>query len=189
MCIRDSDRAIALHKMIRWITISMGADAYLNFMGNEFGHPEWIDFPREGNGYSYHYARRQWSLADSKDLKYQFLNNFDNAMIEFSKENDQLANETYRLWIDNDRKIIAFRNKDIVYIFNFHPENSYESFQLPIHDIGEFKVLMDTDEGRFGGFDRISHDFIYQSEKLSGTDYDGIKIYIPSRTALALKKI
>ena len=123
------DRAIALHKMIRWITISMGADAYLNFMGNEFGHPEWIDFPREGNGYSYHYARRQWSLADSKDLKYQFLNNFDNAMIEFSKENSQLANETYRLWIDNDRKIIAFRNKDIVYIFNFHPENSYESFQ------------------------------------------------------------
>lgn len=183
------DRAIALHKMIRWITLSMGADAYLNFMGNEFGHPEWIDFPREGNGYSYHYARRQWSLADSKDLKYQFLNNFDNAMIEFSKENSQLANETYRLWIDNDRKIIAFRNKDIVYIFNFHPENSYESFQLPIHDIGEFKVLMDTDEGRFGGFDRISHDFIYQSEKLSGTDYDGIKIYIPSRTGLALKKI
>ena len=183
------DRAIALHKMIRWITLSMGADAYLNFMGNEFGHPEWIDFPREGNGYSYHYARRQWSLADSKDLKYQFLNNFDNAMIEFSKENCQLANETYRLWIDNDRKIIAFRNKDIVYIFNFHPENSYESFQLPIHDIGEFKVLMDTDEGRFGGFDRISHEFTYQSEKLSGTDYDGIKIYIPSRTALALKKI
>lgn len=183
------DRAIALHKMIRWITISMGADAYLNFMGNEFGHPEWIDFPREGNGYSYHYARRQWSLADSKDLKYQFLNNFDNAMLEFSKENSQLAGETYRLWIDNDRKIIAFRNKDIVYIFNFHPENSYESFQLPIHDIGEFKVFMDTDEGRFGGFDRISHDFIYQSEKLSGTDYDGIKIYIPSRTGLALKKI
>lgn len=183
------DRAIALHKMIRWITISMGADAYLNFMGNEFGHPEWIDFPREGNGYSYHYARRQWSLADSKDLKYQFLNNFDNAMIEFSKENSQLANETYRLWIDNDRKIIAFRNKDIVYIFNFHPENSYESFQLPIHDIGEFKVLMDTDEGRFGGFDRISHEFTYQSEKLSGTDYDGIKIYIPSRIGLALKKI
>ena len=92
------DRAVALHKMIRWITISMGADAYLNFMGNEFGHPEWIDFPREGNGYSYHYARRQWSLADSKDLKYQYLNNFDTAMIEFVKNNKQLSTETYRLW-------------------------------------------------------------------------------------------
>ena len=183
------DRAIALHKMIRWITISMGADAYLNFMGNEFGHPEWIDFPREGNGYSYHYARRQWSLAASKDLKYQYLNKFDNVMIDFTKNNSQLSNETYRLWIDNDRKIIAFRNRDVVYVFNFHPENSYESFHLPIHDIGEFVVAMDTDESRFGGFDRISHEEVYKTERLAGTDYDGIKIYIPSRTALALKKI
>lgn len=183
------DRAIALHKMLRWITLSMGADAYLNFMGNEFGHPEWIDFPREGNGYSYHYARRQWSLADDPNLKYQYLNNFDNAMLEFSKKYKQLSNETYRLWIDNDRKIIAFRNDDIVYIFNFHPENSYESFHLPIHDIGEFEVVMDTDQGEFGGFDRISHEYKYQTERLAGTDYDGIRIYIPSRTGLALKKI
>lgn len=183
------DRALSLHKMIRWITISMGSDAYLNFMGNEFGHPEWIDFPREGNGYSYHYARRQWSLADNKDLKYHYLSDFDKAMLDFSKKYDQLGNTIFRLWIDNDRKIIAFRNKDIVYIFNFHPINSYESFAVPIHDIGEFRVVMDTDQTGFGGANRISHDYIYQTEKLEGTDYDGIKIYIPSRTALALEKI
>lgn len=185
----EIDRAIALHKMIRWITISEGADGYLNFMGNEFGHPEWIDFPREGNGYSYHYARRQWSLRDADYLKYKFLADFDEAMINFAKKNHQLGNDTYRLWLDNDRKIIAFRNKDIVYLFNFHPTNSYESFHLPIHDIGEFKVVMDTDEARFGGFDRISHGVVYDTEKLPGTDYDGIKIYIPCRTALALKKV
>lgn len=183
------DRAIALHKMIRWITISMGTDGYLNFMGNEFGHPEWIDFPREGNGFSYHYARRMWSLADADYLKYQYLNEFDRAMIEFVKEYHQLGKTTYRLWLDNDRKIIAFRNGDLVYLFNFHPTDSYESFHLPIHDIGEFKVLMDSDEFRFGGFGRISHDYTYTTEKLPGTDYDGIKIYIPSRTALVLKKV
>ena len=183
------DRATALHKMIRWISLSMGADGYLNFMGNEFGHPEWIDFPREGNNYSYHYARRQWSLADNPKLKYQFLDAFDKAMIGFAKKHDQLSSVSFRLWLDNDRKILAFRNREIIYIFNFHPTNSYESFSLPIHDIGEFRVVMDTDEERFGGFGRISHDYIYKTERLAGTDYDGIKIYIPSRTALALEKV
>lgn len=182
------DRAIALHKMIRWITISMGADAYLNFMGNESGHPEWIDFPREGNGYSFSHATRKWSILDAEYLKYHYLGDFDKAMIEHVKKYDQLGSTTFRLWLDNDRKIIAFRNKDIVYLFNFHPTNSYESFALPIHDVGQFRTVLDTDEQRFGGLGRISHDYVYKTERLAGTDYDGIKIYIPSRTALALEK-
>ena len=160
------DRAIALHKMIRWITISMGAEGYLNFMGNEFGHPEWIDFPREGNNYSFHYARRLWSLADNDLLKYDWLLKWDEKMLDQIKE-----------------------DKDIVYIFNFHPQNSYDSFQVPIHDKGKFKVILDTDDEEFGGLGRISKDVIYESKNLKNTDYDGIEIYIPSRTALALKKV
>ncbi|EEB36880.1 alpha amylase, catalytic domain protein [Anaerococcus hydrogenalis DSM 7454] len=183
------DRAIALHKMIRWITISMGAEGYLNFMGNEFGHPEWIDFPREGNNYSFHYARRLWSLADNDLLKYDWLLKWDEKMLDQIKEYDQLGNDIFRLWLDNDRKVIAYRNKDIVYIFNFHPQNSYDSFQVPIHDKGKFKVILDTDDEEFGGLDRISKDIIYESKNLENTDYDGIEIYIPSRTALALKKV
>ncbi|EGC83751.1 alpha-amylase family glycosyl hydrolase [Anaerococcus hydrogenalis] len=183
------DRAIALHKMIRWITISMGAEGYLNFMGNEFGHPEWIDFPREGNNYSFHYARRLWSLADNDLLKYDWLLKWDEKMLDQIKEDDQLGNDIFRLWLDNDRKVIAYRNKDIVYIFNFHPQNSYDSFQVPIHDKGKFKVILDTDDEEFGGLGRISKDTIYESKNLENTDYDGIEIYIPSRTALALKKV
>ena len=183
------DRAIALHKMIRWITISMGAEGYLNFMGNEFGHPEWIDFPREGNNYSFHYARRLWSLADNDLLKYDWLLKWDAKMLDQIKEDDQLGNDIFRLWLDNDRKVIAYRNKDIVYIFNFHPQNSYDSFQVPIHDKGKFKVILDTDDEEFGGLGRISKDVIYESKNLENTDYDGIEIYIPSRTALALKKV
>lgn len=183
------DRAIALHKMIRRITISMGSEGYLNFMGNEFGHPEWIDFPREGNGYSYKYAKRQWSLAYNGLLKYDWLLKWDMAMIDSIKENDQLGNDIYRLWLDNDRKVIAYRNKNLVYIFNFHPENSYDSFKVPIHDLGKFKVGLDTDDPKFGGLGRISKDYIYESKNLANTDYDGIEIYIPSRTALVLKRI
>lgn len=182
------ERAIALHKMIRWITITMGSDGYLNFMGNEFGHPEWIDFPREGNGYSFDYAKRQWSLLDNNNLKYEYLANFDKEMLGFIEKYKQLGNMIFRLWIDNDRKVIAYRNKDIVYIYNFHPTNSYDSFAVPIHDMGKFKVVMDTDEVKFGGKGRISHEYIYNTERLAGTDYDGIKIYIPARTALALEK-
>ncbi|MDD7305205.1 MAG: alpha-amylase family glycosyl hydrolase [Peptoniphilaceae bacterium] len=183
------DRAIALHKMIRWITISMGADGYLNFMGNEFGHPEWIDFPREGNGYSYDYARRQWSLADANNLKYDWLKKWDKQMLDQIKENKQQGNTIFRLWLDNDRKIIAYRNGDLIYIFNFHPQNSYDSFAIPIHDLGDFKVILDTDQEEFGGLARISHDVVYSSKRLENTDYDGIEIYIPSRTALVLKKL
>lgn len=183
------DRAIALHKMIRWITISMGAEGYLNFMGNEFGHPEWIDFPREGNNFSYHYARRLWSLADNDLLKYDWLLKWDGKMLDQITKNKQLGNDIFRLWLDNDRKVIAYRNKDIVYIFNFHPQNSYDSFQVPIHDKGKFKVILDTDDEEFGGLGRISKDVVYESKNLENTDYDGIEIYIPSRTALALKKV
>ncbi|WP_236786708.1 alpha-amylase family glycosyl hydrolase [Anaerococcus ihuae] len=183
------DRAIALHKMIRWVTISMGAEGYLNFMGNEFGHPEWIDFPREGNNYSFHYARRLWSLADNDLLKYDWLLKWDGKMLDQIIKNKQLGNDIFRLWLDNDRKVIAYRNKDIVYIFNFHPQNSYDSFQVPIHDKGKFKVILDTDDEEFGGLGRISKEFIYESKNLENTDYDGIEIYIPSRTALALKKV
>ena len=182
------DRAIALHKMIRWITISMGSDGYLNFMGNEAGHPEWIDFPREGNCYSYDYAKRKWSILDATYLKYSYLGEFDQAMLKFAQKHKQLGSTIFRLWLDNDRKVIAFRNKEIIYIFNFHPTNSYESFAIPIHDTGKFRTVLDTDESRFGGLNRISKDYIYTAEKLECTDYDGIKIYIPSRTAIALEK-
>ena len=167
----------------------MGAEGYVNFMGNEFGHPEWIDFPREGNNYSFHYARRLWSLADNDLLKYDWLLKWDGKMLDQITKNKQLGNDIFRLWLDNDRKVIAYRNKDIVYIFNFHPQNSYDSFQVPIHDKGKFKVILDTDDEEFGGLGRISKEFIYESKNLENTDYDGIEIYIPSRTALALKKV
>ena len=73
-------RGMALHKMIRLLTQTLGGEAYLNFMGNEFGHPEWIDFPREGNGNSYDYCRRQWNLMYDTNLRYGQLGDFDKAM-------------------------------------------------------------------------------------------------------------
>lgn len=185
------DRAVALHKMARLSTISLGSEGYLNFMGNEFGHPEWIDFPREGNGWSFKHCQRLWSLSENPYLRYESLNNFDRAMIQLMRSEDLMGGGTPKqLWLDQDKKILAYRKKDFIFLFNFHPENSYTDLEIPIHETCSFKVLMDTDEERFGGFKRISHETVYESHILKlNPDYTGITIYSPSRTAVILKKI
>ena len=185
----EVDRAIALHKMARLITISLGADGYLNFMGNEFGHPEWIDFPRFGNGESYKHCKRQWSLADNGLLKYHDLNEFEKAMIHLVSDEKIVGGMPECLWIDQDRKLIAIRKNDFILVFNFHPSESYTDFEIPLHQDGKFKVILDTDEFRFGGQGRISHEVIHESYNLNlNNDFRGVSVYSPSRTALVLKR-
>lgn len=187
----EIERAIALHKMIRFVTISLGSEGYLTFMGNEFGHPEWIDFPREGNGWSYKHCQRLWSLSDNPQLRYQDLKNFDSAMVHLMTTAELMGGGIPQpLWIDQDRKIIAFRKKDHVFLFNFHPTESYSGFDLPVHEAGRLQVVLDTDENRFGGQSRISHDALYAAGPLpSQSDYTGITIYAPCRTAMVLRFI
>lgn len=185
------ERAIALQKMIRFITLTTGADGYLNFIGNEFGHPEWIDFPRQENGWSFHYARRQWHLADDTSLKYEYLLNFDNAMIDFCKRDNIMGPGGMQvLYLDQPEKIIAYRKNNYIFLYNFHPTDSYEGFQLPIHQDGTYQVVFSSDDPEFGGYGRIDKDYKYVTEKLSQNDYsNGIKIYSPARTVMVLKKV
>lgn len=183
-------RAMELHKLIRFVTLTLGSDSYLNFMGNEFGHPEWIDFPREGNGWSFKHCRRQWSLADNPFLRYADLNRFDREMLAFTQQEALLGHSPQPLWIDDHRKILAFRKKDLVFLFNFHPTDSYTGFALPTHVHGDFQVIFDTDDSRFGGWDRISHTERYTAAPLPGRpDATGILIYSPSRSALVLRQL
>ena len=184
------DRMIALHKMIRFITLATAYGGYLNFMGNEFGHPEWIDFPREGNGWNFHYARRQWSLVDNGFLKYEWLNNFDNGMIELAKKYKlDSQKDAENLWIDEKKKIIAFERGGLLFVFNFHPSQSQTNFWLPAHLTGEgkYKAIFSTDEVDFGGQGRISEDYEYytQTDDKRGL---GFEIYLPCRTAVVFKK-
>jgi len=140
------DRAMALHKMIRLLTSTLAGEGYLNFMGNEFGHPEWIDFPREGNGWSYAHCRRYWSLADNQELRYSWLGEFDKAMIYFLRNTRLLDTKARNLWADDNAKLLAFEKKGYVFIFNFHPVNSYPDFFLPL-DFGDtWQVFLDSDE-------------------------------------------
>lgn len=181
------DRGIALHKMIRLITSSLAGKGYLNFMGNEFGHPEWIDFPREGNGWSYHYCRRQWSLVDNPGLRYRELNDFDKAMIKLLKEDDLLALTAENRWLHQDDKVLIYTKGDTVFIFNFHPTKSFDGYFIPVSKEGKYKVVLSSDDGQFGGFSRVDTDIQYESFT-TPVGWVGFKCYLPNRTAIVMKK-
>ncbi len=181
-------RGIALHKMIRLITLSLAGEGYLNFMGNEFGHPEWIDFPREGNGWSYHYCRRQWSLADNPDLRYGGLLNFDKAMINFAQKNKIVNDFSDDHYIHYDDKIIIFRKGDNIFAFNFNPNRSFEGYFIKTEGADRYKVVLSTDQEEFGGFNRVDMKYKYNATyQRDGST--GFKTYLPSRTAVIFKKV
>ena len=178
------DRGMALHKMLRLLTMSLGGEGYLTFMGNEFGHPEWIDFPREGNGWSYHYCRRQWSLADREDLKYKYLNAFDKAAVEQVKKGKLFKKKDKQLHLNNDSKILCYRKGKKLFIFNFHPNCSYPGYRIPMDKAGTYKVCMSTDDFCFGGQGRIHHVTYETKTDAAGNPY--LEMYLPSRTAVIL---
>ncbi|MDO5322768.1 MAG: alpha-amylase family glycosyl hydrolase [Clostridia bacterium] len=185
------DRAIDLHKLIRFSTLVLACDGYLNFMGNEFGHPEWIDFPREGNGWSYKYARRQWSLAENGYLKYQWLESFDRAMLKFARKYRVLSKpQAVNLWIDQENKIISFAKGDLLYLFNFNTTKSDPKFFLHAHitGAGNYRAIFSSDDAEFGGLDRVSKDYVYQAREIpeKGT---GFEVYIPCRTAVVFQRV
>ena len=180
------DRGMALHKLLRLVTMTLGGESYLTFMGNEFGHPEWIDFPREGNGWSYHYCRRQWSLVDNPNLKYEYLNAFEKAMVSMAKALRVLRGEDQQLYVSNGDKIMAYKKGNGIFAFNFHPQTSYEGFFLPVDQPGEYQVFLSTDDFCFGGQGRIYHQSYMAETQPDGRT--GFKIYLPSRTAVVLKK-
>ncbi len=180
------DRGMALHKMLRLLTMTLGGEGYLTFMGNEFGHPEWMDFPREGNGWSYHYCRRQWSLADHPDLKYQYLNAFDRDMVAMAKKQKVLQGGDMQLKLDNWDKVLVYKKGGALLAFNFHVNQSYDGLFVPVPQSGNYRVIMSTDDWCYGGEGRIAH-MTYTAEK--GRDGKwGIRLYLPSRAAVVLKK-
>jgi 1,4-alpha-glucan branching enzyme len=169
----------------------LAGEGYLNFMGNEFGHPEWIDFPREGNGWSMKYARRQWSLADNGMLRYKGLNDFDRAMqsldVNYNLLHDPLIEQ---LMIHEDRKLLIYRRGPLVFAFNFHPTESYADLRIPVPDGTDYKLILDSDDPAFEGFGRIAKGakYVWDKQPWEGRE-QSIRVYLPNRTALVLAPV
>lgn len=185
-------RGIALHKMIRLVTASTINGGYLNFMGNEFGHPEWIDFPREGNGWSYKYARRQWNLVDNHELCYHYLGDFDNKMIHLlrNSERDIRKFPVQEVWHDDGDQVLAYMRGSLVFVFNFSPNRSYDGYGFRVPE-GAYEVVLNTDATEFGGNgladDTVCH--LTNFDPLLAREHKGwLKLYLPARSAVVLCK-
>ena len=189
MCVESSDldvdRGIALHKMIRLVTLATSGDGYLTFMGNELGHPEWIDFPREGNNWSYAYARRQWSLANNPNLRYKGLEAFDAAMIRLAQEESLFAASPRLVAQDNGAKILAFMRGNLLFAFNFHPNSSYTDYAFYV-DAGKYSICLQSDAAVFEGFSRI--DSSVEHFTAWQAPHNKLSLYLPARTAVVLKR-
>lgn len=187
----ETFRAVALHKMIRLVTLATANAGYLNFMGNEFGHPEWVDFPSQQNHFSFKYARRQWSLKYDPELFYNHLYQFDRQMICLARETGLFESGHPNLYyIHEDHKIIAFARKDLFFVFNFHPSHSFSDYQVDAPP-GRYRLILDTDPARFGGHDRVvpNQIFFSVSEPFTSSGQGRLSLYLPSRTALVLKQM
>ena len=185
------NRGIALHKMIRLVTLGAINGGYLNFMGNEFGHPEWIDFPRDGNGWSYKYARRQWNLVDNPDLDYHFLGDFDREMLSVVKSEPHFnLTPVEEIWHNDGDQILAYKRGELLFVFNFSPSRSFTDYGFLVKE-GEYDVVLNTDAKAFGGNgladDSVPH--FTNPDPLYAKDGKGwLKLYIPARSAVVLKK-
>ncbi len=184
------DRGLALHKMIRLVTATTMNGGYLNFMGNEFGHPEWVDFPREGNNWSYLYARRQWHLADDPNLKYHYLGDFDKAMIGLIRSvPDFQSTSLIKIWDKDDDNILAYMRNELLFVYNFHPQRSYCDYGILVPQ-GEYEIILDTDNPKFGGFglnDDTLHHFTQYDPLYAPHDKGWLRLYLPARTAIVMK--
>ena len=183
-------RGIALHKMIRLVTLGSINGGYLNFMGNEFGHPEWIDFPREGNGWSHKYARRQWNLVDNEDLDYHFLSDFDRAMIKVVKSEKRFnLTPVEEVWHNDGDQVLAFKRGKLLFVFNFSPTQSFADYGLLV-EAGEYEVVLNTDAKDFGGNgladDNVKH-FTNYDPLYEKVGKGWLKLYIPARSAIVLR--
>ncbi len=182
------DRGVALHKLIRLITFATAGHGYLNFMGNEFGHPEWIDFPREGNGWSYKYARRQWHLVDDPGLKYGLLARFDRDMIRLSRRFRLFETPGPRLLFEHSEdKVIAFERAGLVFVFNFHPSRSYPDYCIEAPP-GRYRMILDTDARRYAGHGRLDGNQCHftRFDASENVERNLLSLYIPTRTAIVL---
>ncbi|MBP7507520.1 MAG: alpha amylase C-terminal domain-containing protein [Prolixibacteraceae bacterium] len=183
------ERGIALHKMIRMVTSSCAGGAYLNFMGNEFGHPEWIDFPREGNNWSYRHARRIWSISDNPELRFHWLKDFDRDMINLLRNKKLISiPEIWKVWENKEDQVLAYSRGELLFVYNFNPYMSFTNYGIA-YEPSKFKIILSTDSSAYGGQDRIDERMNYYtipSGKNEGTHY--LRLYLPARTAIVLEK-
>jgi 1,4-alpha-glucan branching enzyme len=183
------NRGIALHKLIRLLSFALGGEAYLTFMGNEFGHPEWLDFPRHGNNFSYHYARRQYHLSDDPLLRYRYLERFDRCLMQLDIQHNLLATPSAYVSLKHETdKVLVFERGALLFIVNLHPEKSFVDYTVGVDCPGEYRIVLNSDAPYFGGHARVMENVSVFHTKQGEWCHrrHHLQVYIPCRTVLVL---
>lgn len=176
-----NSRGVALHKLMRFVTLATAGQGWLNFMGNEFGHPEWIDDEA--------YAHRQWHLAETGHLKYSKLDAFDRAMLGLVREHggDFKKSPHFRFIHEEDR-LLAFERGRLLFVFNFHETRPQSALNLMVTP-GKYTEILSSDELAYAGYGNLSVKRAaggHFSDPSSGATEQRITLYLPPLTALAL---
>ncbi|CAL5392773.1 unnamed protein product [Camellia sinensis] len=181
-------RGCSLHKMIRLITFTIGGHAYLNFMGNEFGHPKRVEFPMESNNFSFSLANRRWDLLENgvhSELLY-----FDKDMMNMDENERILSRGLPNIHHVNDTTMVtSYSRGPLLFIFNFHPTTSYENYSVGVEEAGEYQVILNTDEKKYGGQALIAQDQYIQrtiSKRIDGLR-NCLVVPLPYRSAQVYK--
>ncbi|CAI4211611.1 unnamed protein product [Parascedosporium putredinis] len=162
------DRGMALHKMIRLLTHGLGGEGYLNFEGNEFGHPEWLDF----------LARVTRTRSVSQRIR---------SVDELVRGEARMATrpQAYISLKHEGDKVIVFERGKALFIFNFNSTESFADYRIGVDVPGTYKVVLNTDSKDVGGHDRVDSNTRYHTTAM---EWNGRKnwthVYVPCRTAL-----
>jgi 1,4-alpha-glucan branching enzyme len=213
------ERGMALHKLITAVTVALGGEARLTFMGNEFGHPEWIDLPREGNGWSHAHARRQWSLAygGREDLRYGQLLAWDRALNAADDRHGFVSSgQQWCTVIDDERQLLVAERGALLWVFNFSPHRSWGAggtgggggqeeagpapLRVPAPEPGKYRVVLDSDATCFGGSGRVPWKEYYTTPaEAGGGEGEGkgafygrgqfLEVAAPARTAVCYVRV
>lgn len=185
------ERGLGLHKLIRLVTHGLGGEGYLNFEGNEFGHPEWLDFPRAGNDNSFHYARRQFNLVDDQLLRYRFLADFDSKMQWTEEKYGWLHSPQAYVSLKNETdKVVVFERAGLLWIFNFHPSDSFTDYRVGVEQEGTYKIVINSDSTAFGGLGRVAEDTRFFTTPFGWNGRKNfLQVYIPTRTAIVRRDL
>ena len=179
----DVHLAVAVVNVAKSIVFFLGGEAWMSFIGNEFGHPDWVEFPTPDNDDCFEYAYRKWYLATDSALMYEKMAAFDRDLMH-QRKIAVTWDESYMTapLLDDNRKLSVFHRDRVVLVCNTTTDVSYEDVWVPVPEQGNYRVILSTEEHRYGGYGRVNENMQYATIAVDGNAY--IRLYVPSMSAI-----
>merc|ERR1712048_30309 len=149
-------RGLSLLKLTKLLVASLGGNANLTWMGNEFGQIDPVDMPRPANGFNEEYSRIKYELADNAELKFKQLEAFEVELNHAAHSFRWLACPKHVVLAQTEEdKVIAYARGGCIFVFNFHPSREHKDYSIlvpaDVIEVDLLRCVLDTNNQRFGG--------------------------------------